>query len=214
MATLLGLESLFLEETQERTRRHATLAEGGPSTGTVSLRRELPALGRSLRAQGGYLLHVDGTLTEGSPVVFVAWDEWSGLVLDARVLSTENHEEIAEFFRTLKTFVEVEPVRHRRERRVRAYLFVCLLAVRLEMALRRRLTEGGVKEEVAEYQERLLTELSRVERTQVQLGGQLRQWYLNVTNHVRDGLKRLKLTEILVESPPSVTPAATVSERV
>ncbi len=115
VAALLGLESLFLEETQERTRRHATWREGGPSVGTVSLRREefllrayalhrrgLPRLGRSLREQGGYLLHVDGTLTEGSPVVFVAWDEWSGLVLDTRILSSENAGEIAAFFRDLE----------------------------------------------------------------------------------------------------------------
>ncbi|EQD66241.1 hypothetical protein B1B_06207, partial [mine drainage metagenome] len=85
VATLLGLESLFLEETQERTRRHTTLEEGGPSTGTVSMRREefllrayalhrrgLPALRKTMEAQGGYLLHVDGTETAGSPVVFVA----------------------------------------------------------------------------------------------------------------------------------------------
>ncbi|EQD66237.1 hypothetical protein B1B_06208, partial [mine drainage metagenome] len=108
VALLLGLESLFLEETQARARRHATLDEIGPSTGTVSLRREefllrayalhrrgLPALRRSLQTPGGYLLHVDGTETAGSPVVFVAWDEWSGLVLDARVLDTENAIEIA-----------------------------------------------------------------------------------------------------------------------
>ena len=115
VATLLGLESLFLEETQQRTRRHATLEDGGPSTGTVSLRREefllrayalhrraLPALRKTLKDQGGYLLHVDGTETAGSPVVFVAWDEWSGLVLDARVLDTENADEIAAFFRELE----------------------------------------------------------------------------------------------------------------
>ncbi|EQD77552.1 hypothetical protein B1B_01002, partial [mine drainage metagenome] len=115
VAALLGLESLFLEETQERTRRHTTFEESCPSTGTVSLRREefllrayalhrldLPTLGKFLRAQGGYLLHVDGTSTDGSRVVFVAWDEWSGLVLDTRVLSTENAEEIAQFFRDLE----------------------------------------------------------------------------------------------------------------
>ncbi len=115
MATLLGLESLFLEQTQHRTRRHAAVEDGSPSTGTVSLRREefllrayalhrrgLPGLGASLRERGGYLLHVDGTETAGSPVVFVAWDEWSGLVLDARVLQTENTEEIATFFRELE----------------------------------------------------------------------------------------------------------------
>ncbi len=65
-------------------------------------RRGFPVLRRTLEAPGGYLLHVDGTETAGSPVVFVAGDEWSGLVLDARVLDTENHDEIAAFFRDLK----------------------------------------------------------------------------------------------------------------
>ncbi len=55
-----------------------------------------------MEAQGGYLLHVDGTETAGSPVVFVAWDEWSGLILDARVLDTENAVAIAAFFRDLE----------------------------------------------------------------------------------------------------------------
>lgn len=107
-------------------------------------------------------------------------------------------------FRTFKTGIEVEPVRHRRERRVRAYLFVCGLAYRLEMALRWKLLEGGVKpEDVAEYQERLLEELGRVERTEVRLGAQARTWYLNVTDRVKEGLRRLKQTELLAEGPPS-----------
>lgn len=111
----VGLESLFLEETELRSRHHATVDGRVPSTGTISLRKEehllrayalhrraFPALRRFLDAQGGYLLHVDGTLTEGSPVVFVAWDEWSGLVLDTRVLPTEDGTVIAEFFRDLE----------------------------------------------------------------------------------------------------------------
>ena len=110
-------------------------------------------------------------------------------------------------FRTAKTFVELEPVRHRRERRVRAYLFVCMLALRLQTALRWRLVEGGVEEDaVAEYQERLLEDLERVERAEVQLGGQARTWYLNVTSRVKEGLKRLKLSELLKETP--VVPAS------
>lgn len=112
-------------------------------------------------------------------------------------------------FRTLKTGIEMEPVRHRRERRVRAYLFVCGLAYRLEMALRWKLLEGRVKpEEVAEYQERLLEELSRVERTEVRLGAQSRTWYLNVTERVKEGLRRLKEAELLTEGPPSTTRVA------
>jgi Transposase DDE domain len=108
-------------------------------------------------------------------------------------------------FRTWKTGIEVEPVRHRRERRVRGYLFVCGLAYRLEMALRWKLLEGGVKpEDVAEYQERLLEELARVDRTEVHLGAQARTWYLNVTDRVKEGLRRLKETDLLTEGAPKV----------
>jgi ribulose 1,5-bisphosphate carboxylase large subunit-like protein len=67
--------------------------------------------------------------------------------------------------------------------------------------------EGGIEEDaVAEYQERLLEDLGRVERTEVQLGGQARTWYLNVTKRVKEGLKRLKLSELLKETP--VVPAS------
>lgn len=103
-------------------------------------------------------------------------------------------------FRTAKTYVELEPVRHRRERRVRAYLFVCMLALRLQAALRWRLIEGGVEEDaVAEYQERLLEDLSRVERVEVSLGMEVRTWYLNMTKVVTEGLRRLKLKDLLRE---------------
>jgi transposase len=103
-------------------------------------------------------------------------------------------------FRTAKTYVELEPVRHRRERRVRAYLFVCMLALRLQAALRWRLIEGGVEEDaVAEYQERLLEDLSRVERVEVSLGMEVRTWYLNTTKVVTEGLRRLKLKDLLRE---------------
>ena len=103
-------------------------------------------------------------------------------------------------FRTAKTFVELEPVRHRLERRVRAYLFVCMLALRLQTAVRQRLIEGGVKEEdVAEYQERLLEDLARIERVEVRLGNEAKMWYLNVTDRVGDGLRRLHLRNLLKE---------------
>ncbi|MGI0054154.1 MAG: IS1634 family transposase [Thermoplasmata archaeon] len=109
-------------------------------------------------------------------------------------------------FRTAKTFVELEPVRHRRERRVRAYLFVCMLALRLQSALRWRLMAGGVEEDaVAEEQERLLEDLGRVERVEVQMGRESRTWYLNVTKRIRDGLRRLKLPDLLHEESATAT---------
>jgi transposase len=82
-------------------------------------------------------------------------------------------------FRAAKTLVELEPVRHRRERRVRAYLFVGMLALRLASDLRCRLVAGGIEgETVAEEQERLLEHLGRVERVQVCMGSETRTWYL------------------------------------
>jgi hypothetical protein len=109
-------------------------------------------------------------------------------------------------FRTAKTFVELEPVRHRRERRVRAYLFVCMLALRLQTALRWRLLRGGVEEDaVAEEQERLLEDLGRVERVQVRMGREARTWYLNVTKRIRDGLRRVKLPDLLREESTILT---------
>ena len=109
-------------------------------------------------------------------------------------------------FRTAKTFVELEPVRHRRERRVRAYLFVCMLALRLQTALRWRLLESGVEEDkVAEEQERLLEDLGRVERVQVRMGREERTWYLNVTKRIRDGLRRVKLPDLLQEKATTLT---------
>ena len=114
VALLAGLESLFLERPQWKTRHHLAHDHVGPSAGTLSLRREefllrayalhrrsFPALRCHLEGQGGWVLHIDGTLTEGSPTVFVAWDEWSGLVLDARVLGSENSGEILAFFQEM-----------------------------------------------------------------------------------------------------------------
>ncbi len=129
------------------------------------------------------------------------------LCTDSRLSAREVVEQylgkdfVEKAFRTWKTGVEVEPVRHRRERRVRAYLFVCGLAYRLEMALRWKLIEGGVKSDTMEYQERLLEELERVERTEVRLGGQSRTWYLNVTDRVKEGLRKLKQADLLREDP-------------
>ncbi|MGI0071287.1 MAG: IS1634 family transposase [Thermoplasmata archaeon] len=131
------------------------------------------------------------------------------LCTEARLTAPEVVEQylgkdfVEKAFRTWKTGVEVEPVRHRRERRVRAYLFVCGLAYRLEMALRWKLLEGGVDPlKVAEYQTRLLEELGRVERTEVSLGAQFRTWYLNITDRIKEGLRRVGQPDLLKEGQP------------
>jgi transposase len=103
-------------------------------------------------------------------------------------------------FRTLKTDMDVEPVRHRLGQRVKAYIFVCMLAYRLVMALRWLLLEKGITEKTSEFMDRLLEELWEVERIEVRLGGQKKDWYLNVTEFVEDGLKKIGMKSLLAET--------------
>ena len=102
-------------------------------------------------------------------------------------------------FRTLKTCIEVEPVRHRLECRVKAYISVCMLALRLKMALWWMLKEAGIENDTAAFQERLLEELSRVERVDVRLGNEVKAWYLNRTDFITKGLNKIGMKDLLTE---------------
>lgn len=117
------------------------------------------------------------------------------------IVETYFNKDFAEkVFRTLKTDVDVEPVRHRLGQRVKAYIFVCMLAYRLVMALRWLLLEHGVTEKTSEFMNRLLEELWEVECVEVKLGGQRKTWYLNVTEFVEEGMKKIGMKSLLSES--------------
>ena len=107
---------------------------------------------------------------------------------------------IEKVFRTLKTSEEVEPVRHRLERRVRAYLFVCMLAYRLLAVLQHRLGEISTREDRWERGDTLLGELARVERVQVRLGHQVKTWYLNVSGDSRDVLDKMGYKKLFTDA--------------
>lgn len=107
-------------------------------------------------------------------------------------------DDVEKVFRTLKSDVEVEPVRHRLEWRVRAYVFVNLLAYRLEAALRFLLAQAGEQDAHKEV-EALLRDLERVERVPVRLGAQERVWYLNINNRIKNDLKRLGYAGLFAE---------------
>ena len=94
---------------------------------------------------------------------------------------------VEKFFRTLKTFEEIEPVRHRLEQRVRAQIFVCVLAFRLLADLQYRLIKISGSNGAQEQVDDLLRELERV---QVRLGHQVKTWYLNVTRKTLRHLRR------------------------
>ncbi|MBA7537950.1 hypothetical protein ES705_30223 [subsurface metagenome] len=106
---------------------------------------------------------------------------------------------IEKVFRVLKTQEEVEPVRHRLEHRVRAYLFVCMLAYRLLSVLQWKLKEASGKEDSWERADTLLQALGRVERVEVTFGNETKTWYLNVTKAITDSLKEIDMKELLKE---------------
>ena len=90
----------------------------------------------------------------------------------------------------MKSQEEVVPVRHRLERRVRAYVFVMVTAYRLIAALVFALRESGDHDPWGPSQ-KLLDRLSRVERTEIVFGRENRTWYLNLRNDTSEPLKKI-----------------------
>jgi Transposase len=109
---------------------------------------------------------------------------------------------VEKVFRTMKTQEEIVPVRHRLERRVRAYVFVMVTAYRLIASLVYFLRESGDKDPW-ETSQKLLDSLSRVERTEVQLGKDRRIWYLNLTSTSTEILKKIGFSKLFEEIPQS-----------
>lgn len=98
---------------------------------------------------------------------------------------------IEKVFRTMKTDEDIEPVRHKLESRVKAYVFVCVLAYRLLSVLQYKLKQVSNKDDTWERADTLLQALSRVERTHVKLGHQVKILYLNRTDSLHDILVKL-----------------------
>jgi len=88
---------------------------------------------------------------------------------------------VEKVFRTLKTSEEMEPVRHRLENRVRVYIFVCVLAYRLLAELQWRLDEFSERKGIWKDADAFIHDLERVERVEVKLGHQVKNWHLNLT---------------------------------
>nr|AAU82818.1 transposase [uncultured archaeon GZfos1D1] len=107
---------------------------------------------------------------------------------------------VEKVFRTLKTSEEIEPVRHRLERRIRVYIFVCVLAYRLLADLKWRLQKLSEHKNVWHEADAFLHDLERVERVQVRLGHQVKIWHLNLTGKSRRTLEMIGFKELLKET--------------
>ena len=105
---------------------------------------------------------------------------------------------VEKVFRTMKTQEEVVPVRHRLERRVRAYVFVMVTAYRIIAALVFALRESG-DHDPWETSRKLLDRLARVERTDISFGKDKKTWYLNLRNDTSELLNKIGYGDIFKE---------------
>jgi len=106
---------------------------------------------------------------------------------------------VEKVFRTLKTTEDLEPVRHRLEHRVRAYMFVCVLAYRILSGLRFRVGESLGDDKSCERTYELLRDLGHVERVDVGFGKEVKTWYLNVPKSVKVMLRKIGMKDLLKE---------------
>ncbi len=91
-------------------------------------------------------------------------------------------------------------MRHRLERRVRVYIFVCVLAYRLLAYIEWHLQKLSNRKNVWHGADEFLHDLERVGRVQVRLGHQVKIWYLNLTGKSRRTLEIMGFKEMLKET--------------
>jgi len=78
-------------------------------------------------------------------------------------------------------------------------MFVCVLACCLLAALRFQLVEAKVEGNPCGQTFELLRSLSRVERVGVKFGKEVKTYYLNQTNKMKDILKKIGMKNLLAE---------------
>ena len=106
---------------------------------------------------------------------------------------------IEKVFRVIKTQEDVQPVRHRLENRVKAYLFVCMLAYRLLAVRQWRLVRASGAENSWESADALLQALSRVQRVDVKFGNEIKTLYLNLSGQTSKSLKAIGMIGLFKE---------------
>ena len=130
-----------------------------------------------------------GTLCVRVNPVRKAWEEskagWWMLTTDTPLSAAQavklykSLSVVERAFRTIKGPIKVRPVRHRLDRRIRAHLYVCLVAYLLERWLELKVREGGEEKWAHVTGERVLESLREGSVQQVGIRGtEIRRWKL------------------------------------
>ncbi len=102
---------------------------------------------------------------------------------------------IEKAFRTIKTEEELKPIRHRLESRVKAIIFVCILAFRLLSALRWMINSSNSKD-VTLSESVFLKKLAKVEKLEVILGKEIEVFFVNATTDLKKQVAALGMTDL------------------
>ncbi|MGC8693475.1 MAG: IS1634 family transposase, partial [Thermoplasmata archaeon] len=100
---------------------------------------------------------------------------------------------IEKIFRSLKSDIEIRPIRHRIPERVRAYVFVCVTAYRLKVELEKRFEDQKVEMGVDEF----LEKMGEVEKVKIELGKENKIRYLNMNRDLLSILKKIRMGSLL-----------------
>jgi len=103
---------------------------------------------------------------------------------------------IEKVFRCIKSDEEIKPLRHRLESRVRAFIFVSILAYRLLAALR-WMINSSKSPNVSLSTSEFLRKLSRVHKIEADLGKEIELFYVNLTTDISKQLVALGMKDLL-----------------
>lgn len=85
-------------------------------------------------------------LTDGKLIVETSLRD---LGAEELILRYKELADIEQAFRTLKSSLKIRPVYHWTERRIRAHVFLCVLALQLHRFMRRKLAQSGLSVELS-----------------------------------------------------------------
>jgi transposase len=111
--------------------------------------------------------------------------------------------EVERGFRSLKDPIGMRPIWHHHERRVRAHIFVATLAFLVERMLERALKDAGLPLSA----QAALTALQTIRHVRFRVDGEERTGETPGSNHARQVLRALNITEVRPPTPPEGTSA-------
>lgn len=95
------------------------------------------------------------------------------------------------------------PVRHRLEHRVRSYIFLNLLALRINTVIFQKFLKIS-PENTDECLRTFLKKMSRVEGTEVKIGDEIKTIFLNLTPELQETLKLIGLSHLFQQDQISL----------